>query len=650
MPTSELPIQISYEQFCEASIDTIKTQCMDENGAPDTTLFKREFVQFLLATLLNGLNEDDFIWTDSGAENGIDAFYFESVAPDEDENEENINADESLVLRIVRFITPRDLPATGRAVLQETARLRHFLSDPNSRAQCDARFLPILDFWNEGGAQNRIELLFASAHLLPELEIDAVAGAEAALSTAAPMSGRGAVAVKAETISLQSVYLRDHIDTSVQVSLTLRVPDVEAGASFVIGAASLPDLYAFLREYRARRGDLDPLYEKNVRVFLGRTGAINKGISRTLREEPENFGLYNNGLTIVSRSIVPQSGGTFLLTDPSVVNGCQTTRTVWDTLSERLREPPATDAKAREAWENWRDRLETGRVVVKIVRVAPGEIAEDDQRLENITRFTNAQNAVKAKDFIALDRDFKRWKRELAMRGVFLEILRNEGAAQTARQKPKNYTGPRYRAIAKAFELFKVYGAGWMNEPGDAWNKNSAFVPGGAIFKGITAPESGFGGDDFLAALHLQIAAEAQKFGKSGKVVPAARRLTKFLFYRTTIELLRRLLRRLDLPCERTDCTRALLALQNSANEWRVFIDYAADTIDDYMRENSDYSISQEPSYEGDFNAFFKKSALAKTKETHPQLWGAWNITAVSIKNDATFMSKVEPILRAALA
>ncbi|PQV63027.1 AIPR protein [Abditibacterium utsteinense] len=647
MSTPETSIQISYEQFCEALIDEIKTQCHDENGVADTTRFKREFVQRLLDTLQNGLNEDDFVWMETGAQNGIDAFYFEALAPEDDEDEPENDA---LVLRIVRFLSPRDWPATGRAVLQETAKIRQFLSDPNSRAQSDSVFLPLLDFWNEGGAQNRLELLFASAHLLPDAELEAVASAEAALATAAPMAARGALSVKADAISLQSLYLRDHIDRSVQVPLTLRVPDVEAGASFVIGAASLPDLYAFLKEYRARRGDLDPLYEKNVRVFLGRTGSINKGISRTLREEPENFGLYNNGLTIVSRSITPQGDGTFLLTDPSVVNGCQTTRTVWDTLSEKLREPPESDAHAREAWQNWRNRLETGRVVVKIVRVAPGEIAEDDERLENITRYTNAQNAVKAKDFIALDRDFRRWKRELAMRGVFLEILRNEGAAQSARQKPKNYSGPRYRAVAKAFELFKVYGAGWMNEPGDAWNKNAAFVPGGAIFKSITAPESGFGGDDFLAALQLQIAAETHKFGKGGKTVPTSRKLTKFLFYRTSVELLRRLLRRLELPFERADCTRALLALQNSANEWRVFSNYAADAIDDYMRQDSDYSVFKEPSYDGDFNAFFKKSALAKTQSAYPQLWSAWNITEISMKNDATFISKIEPVLRAALA
>ena len=649
MPNDD-SIEISYEHFCEALIDDIKAQCHDENGAFDKAVFKREFVRQLLSSALGAgaeISENDFVWTDSGAQNGIDAFCFEPIAPDEDEAQDENGAQ---ILRIVRLLTPRDFPASGRAVSKECAKIRQFLSDPNSRIGADTTFWPVLDFWRDGGAQNRLELFFASTSSLPEAETAAISGAEATLATAAPLSSRGAIGVRCEAISLHSNYLRDHTDRSVEVPLTLRVPDVEAGASFVIGAASLPDLYDLLKQFRARRGDLDPLYEKNVRVFLGRTGSINKGISRTLRQEPENFGLYNNGLTIVSRSIVPQGKGTFLLTDPSVVNGCQTTRTLWDTLSEKLREPPASDVEGRELWQDWRNRLESGRVVVKIVRVAPGEIAEDDERLENITRFTNAQNAVKGKDFIALDRDFRRWKRELAMRGVFLEILRNEGAAQTARQKPKTYTGTRYRAVAKAFELFKVYGAGWMNEPGDAWNKNAAFVPKGPIFKAITAPENSFGGDDLLAALQLQGAAEAQKFGKSGKSVPPSRRLTKFLFYRTSIELLRRLLRRLELSNERADCTRALLALQNSANEWRVFIDYAADAIDDYLREGSDYSISREPGYEGDFNAFFKKSALAKSQTSYPQLWGAWNVTEIAMKNDANFMGKIDPVLRAALS
>ena len=51
--------------------------------------------------------------------------------------------------------------------------------------------------------------------------------------------------------------------------------------------------------YRGKTGILDQLYEKNVRQFLGSRRKTNRRIADTLRENPELFGLYNNGITIV---------------------------------------------------------------------------------------------------------------------------------------------------------------------------------------------------------------------------------------------------------------------------------------------------------------------------------------------------------------
>ena len=435
----------------------------------------------------------------------------------------------------------------------------------------------------------------------------------------------------------------------------MRVPlrvrgDIESDGSFVIGAVGLRDLYEFLKEFREARGDLDALYDKNVRVFLGRAGKTNKGISKTLREEPENFGLYNNGLTIVAREIQVGEDGAISLTDPAVVNGCQTTRTLWDTLTEQLREPVATDVERIEKYQNWKSRLEKGRIGVKIVRVAPAEdesLDENDTLLGKITRFTNTQNTIQEKDFIALDRDFRRWKRELATRGVFLEILRNEGTRQRARQANRNYKGAHFDQIAKAFELLKVYGAGWMHEPGAAWNKNAAFVPpSGKIFKEIMRDDNAMNGDDFLAALHLLNAGAENQFGKRGKNTPDSRRLTKFLFYRTTVELARRMSKHFDLPSGRNDCSRALLRIENSRDDWRIFVNYATEAMDEYMKFDSDYSLQKEPVYQGDFNAFLKREDLAKSQENYPQLWGLWNLTERVMRNNEAFTLRLEKLLR----
>ena len=97
------------------------------------------------------------------------------------------------------------------------------------------------------------------------------------------------------------------------------------------------DLYEFLKTYRAKTGNLDQLYERNVRQFLGGRRKINKGIAHTLQNKPEIFGLYNNGFTIVvSDFSAKKADDSCKLFDPYVVNGCQTTKTVWEVLSQRL--------------------------------------------------------------------------------------------------------------------------------------------------------------------------------------------------------------------------------------------------------------------------------------------------------------------------
>ena len=101
-----------------------------------------------------------------------------------------------------------------------------------------------------------------------------------------------------------------------------------SGKDLLVGSVSLLNLYDFLKNYRAQTGDLDRLYEKNVRRWLGIRGRVNKAIQQTLKVAPERFGLYNNGITIVVADFTPHEDGTLELIEPYVVNGCQTTRTI----------------------------------------------------------------------------------------------------------------------------------------------------------------------------------------------------------------------------------------------------------------------------------------------------------------------------------
>ncbi len=620
------PAEISYEQFCSQWIADVKALFAPDEAPTGRELRREIIAQITRDGLDNDFGDDEIVWIERGAA-GLDAYFWD-----------NDEEDDAPIMRVVRFLLSGDLPADGRAVTREVNALCKLLN----QADADGELEPLLDFWRRPEPGARLIVTFVSPNQLPASERDALPDAAAILAANAPLE------TGVEAISLHTIYTRDYVDISVAVPLRVRG---ELDGGFIIGAVSLPDLYEFLREFRGVRGELDSLYDKNVRVFLGRAGKTNKGISKTLREEPENFGLFNNGLTIVARAIEAGENGAFVLTDPAVVNGCQTTRTLWETLTELGREPVAAHAEQIEKHRDWRARLERGSIAVKIVRVAPAEaenLDEDDGLLGKITRYTNTQNTVQEKDFIALDRDFRRWKRELATRGVFLEILRNEGKRQKDRQKKRGYQGVQYEQIAKAFELLKVYGAGWMNEPGAAWNKNAAFVPPrGKIFREIMRDDNAMSGDDFLAALYLQSAGYERFFGRRGNATPDGRRLTRHLFYRTAVELTRRILKHFGLPAERGDCSRALLAIHNSRDDWRIFMDYATEAIDDYMKIDGDYSIQKEPVYGGDFNAFFKREDLAKSQSSYPQLWSLWNLTErLMLRNNEAFAGRLEKLLR----
>src|SRR5688572_9439663 len=56
-------------------------------------------------------------------------------------------------------------------------------------------------------------------------------------------------------------------------------------------------LYNAYEEYGQR------LLELNVRSFLAVTGKVNKGIRETIRNEPDRFFPYNNGLAMTARRV-----------------------------------------------------------------------------------------------------------------------------------------------------------------------------------------------------------------------------------------------------------------------------------------------------------------------------------------------------------
>jgi hypothetical protein len=474
-------------------------------------------------------------------------------------------------------------------------------------------------FRSQAGPNDRIVLVFATERAL-------TADQRIILSDIRTM-GREHIGgmFDVEAVSVETIHARlgeEMAEAGLRVALRSHL--VPSGPDLLVGSTKLADLYGFLVGYRDETGDLDGIYEKNVRRFLGGRGKVNKGMQDTLRDAPERFGLYNNGITIVA-SDWTQDGSTVELVEPYIVNGCQTSRTIWEVFHRYYR---AGGTGINPDVEAWKERAGNGAVVTKIVKVGTA----GEQLLQAITRYTNSQNAVREKDFLTLSSDFTGWKAGMAERyGIYLEVQRGGWDSQKALQNA-NPSTRQFNRHVNAAELIKVYGAGWLGEAGVAFGKNPPFLPGGAVFKRITAlPEEGqeaFGVEDLYACYRLQEAADALGFGRGG--LPT-RRQSRFIFYMVTVSLLKDVLNRAQRSVGHRDISLALAKVLDDPVANGALIEQAVELVDSYFTQGSEDSVFEEPALRnahfGDLNAFLKAEKFGRTRDFTPRLFDALALT-----------------------
>jgi hypothetical protein len=418
-----------------------------------------------------------------------------------------------------------------------------------------------------------------------------------------------------DSVSIETIFnkvLEDDPLGPAKLSIKLQTTLASSGEVLLIGATKLTSIFKFMQDYKAETGDLDLLYEKNVRKFLGNKRKVNKGIEQTIEKHPERFGLYNNGVTIVAEDVKTSGQHEVTLTNPFIVNGCQTTRSIWSVLQRRLNSGGSAPTDAQIEWHS---RLENAVVVTKIVVVG----AEGEELLTETTRYTNSQNAVGEKDFIALEKDFRNWAPIFNGRfGVFLEIQRGAWEARRAYQRQHPLAEPQYGDTTNAFELLKAYAAGWLCEPGIAYGKNPPFAPGGTLF-GKIVNDPGFGVDSLFAAYQMQKLANGYGFGRGGKF--PTRGQTRYLFIMVAVELVKDFLLNSGFGYDHSAITLAIIRLAEVGLIEPVG-ECAIQLIDDYLTNGNEDSLFTEPQFQQfhDLNAFLKSERLGKGDEYSPRL------------------------------
>ena len=125
------------------------------------------------------------------------------------------------------------------------------------------------------------------------------------------------------------------------------------------------------------------LLEKNVRVFLQERGKVNKGILETIRNKPQMFLAYNNGISITARDISfgqGEDGQRTLrrLVDFQIVNGGQTTASLHN---------------ARKKY-----KLDLSKIFVQAKISVVGERTDEEVLVREISLYSNSQNKIKASD------------------------------------------------------------------------------------------------------------------------------------------------------------------------------------------------------------------------------------------------------------
>jgi len=430
-------------------------------------------------------------------------------------------------------------------------------------------------------------------------------------------------------ISLDTIYNRNIEEAAFKIKVKMRGNLTMVDDSLLIGSTSIVDFYDFLNSYRSRTNDLDHIFEKNVRKSLGGNVKVNKGIRSTLQAEPEKFGLFNNGITIAVNDF-KVDGGLFELANPYIVNGCQTTSSIWSVCDCIL--SSGASIKSKEV-SNWEARAKSSHVIIKIVKIGEGE----NDLLQSITRFTNSQNAVRDRDFIALSNSFQSWRGKFKSKWkIFLEIQKGGWDAE----KSKNFGikgAAKYKDHANAVELMKVYGAGWLQIPGIAYGKNAPFVPGGHIYKDVTNNESEFDETDLYAAYLLLKSSENQRFGRQSE--KESRRQTKYLYCFLSLYLLRSAL---ENKARKSDNRSISKLIVNYHGIHEHLIDGACEIIDIYMRPNDRYSIDSEKNWKRSINYYLKSESFGKNLIETENLSDLLNDKIRSFKKNGFFVAIVD--------
>lgn len=174
--------------------------------------------------------------------------------------------------------------------------------------------------------------------------------------------------------SLQKVKHNAEFEVSLDKAVAV---DTSGGERMYVGFMRLADLHRINREMGAK------FFDRNIRYGLGENEAVNRAISRALRQviidrvdDPSTFAFNHNGITLYAERF-EQAGDAWRLTAPRLLNGAQTVTTLASFLDANKDTASFSNARLREV-----------HVLCKVITNA------DQKFVTRVTINNNRQNPV----------------------------------------------------------------------------------------------------------------------------------------------------------------------------------------------------------------------------------------------------------------
>jgi hypothetical protein len=258
---------ITFEEFEAQWLEDIQA------GSPSTTKLGNRFAQ----KILRDWHEIDdataeVILCDGAGDGGIDAAVFVKADPTE-----GIDGS-TWVLVQSKYGTALSSPNT---ITQEAQKL--FATLEGRRASLSSLSSELVErlktFLSNKGEADKLEYVVATSRKLSQEELEYLNNVR--------VLGRDKFGECFDTdaVSVETIYNKVCEEQEIvgsRFSVTLTTSVTASTKDLHIGATTLPDMFSFMNDYKVKSGDLDMLYEKNVRKFLGSKRKVNKGIENTI--------------------------------------------------------------------------------------------------------------------------------------------------------------------------------------------------------------------------------------------------------------------------------------------------------------------------------------------------------------------------------